>query len=198
MDTSADQMIETQVKRKRRRNSSASKGTSTMHFTLDSNKKILQALTDAKDQDNIVYCDKVLKVHTKFQLIPFQIVITKTQIYLFKESSGNLKRKISTHTIESVCLSHQSDNFLLLRFKNGGDLLLVSPNKIQIVRIIAQNWNKTVTAFPLSITDRFRYRIDENLIYAVIFTRADIGVQISIYIDKNEPKEDAKRPKKSK
>ena len=198
MDTSAEQKIENQIKRKRRRNSYAKKGTSTMHFQLDSNKRILPALQDAKDsQENIVYCDKVLKVHTRFQLVPFQIVITKTQIFLFKESSGNLKRKISMHTIDSICLSHQSDNFLLLRLKNGGDLLLVSPHKIQIVRIIAQNWDKAVIAFPLSITDRFRYRIDEKL-YAIIFTRSDFGVEISVYEDKNEPQQENKRTKKSK
>ena len=195
--SSAEQMIETQIRRKRRRNSSSNKGSSTMHFTLDSNKKILQTILDNKEtENNIVYCDKVLKVHTKFELIPFQIVITKTQIYLFKEASGNLKKKISMHTIESICLSHQSDNFLLLRLKNGGDLLLVSPNKIQIIRIIAQNWDKNVTQFPLSITDRFRYRIDEKLIYAVIFTRSDFGVEVSIFEDKNDPTQEIKRTKK--
>ena len=184
MNTQDAQKLDAQLRRKRRRNSSPKKR-SDFNLSLDSNnKKIISELQKNNDQENIQYTDKILRVGDEFKLFPFLIVITKKHIYLFKESSGNLKATIPINSIDSVCLSHQSDNFLLLRNKQGGDILLVTPYKQKIITVLANQWGKN-SMFPLSITDRFRYRINEKTIYAVVFTRVDFGVETSIYQEKN-------------
>ncbi|EAX81000.1 hypothetical protein TVAG_293610 [Trichomonas vaginalis G3] len=190
------QNLELKLRRKRRRNSSASKGTSTIRFVLSTDKKYMQTLADNHDQDNVEYSERVLLVHTEFKLVPFVLIITKSQIYLFKEQSANLKKKASCHNIDQVCLSHQTDNFMLIRLKNGGDILFLSPNKIQIARILAKRWDRS-SVFPLSITDRFRYRIDEKTIYAIVFSRSDFGVETSIYTE-NGSETPGKKSKSSK
>ena len=78
MEVSAkDKQLNETLRRKRRRNSSASKGPVNKQIVLDSNKKILQSLADKKEQDNIEFCDRILKAHQDFKLVPFQLVITK-------------------------------------------------------------------------------------------------------------------------
>lgn len=192
MSSQPEQIIENSFRRKRRRASSAEKNKSTLYFTLDTNKKIITALEQDNQLGCVEFADHVLRVVSEWKAVEFQFVITKNKFYLFKESSGNLKEENEILKIDNVYLSHQTDNFILLRMKNKSDILLISRNKMQIAAILARLWERTQSS-PITVTDRFRYKVntgkkdkDGAFIfqkYAIVFTRSDIGVETSIYLD---------------
>ena len=183
--------IEVSIRRKRRRNSSVDKSYNSIYYS-DSKKKISQELENSLDSDPIIFADKVLRMTSNFTLIQFQFIITKKNCYLFKDSnSSSLVDKFSIHIIDNAILSHQSDNFLLLRLKDRSDCLLVSRRKMEIINVLSKSWDRS-SNFPLSITDRFRYTHDNLNKYAIIFIRTEFGVKTSIYLEVQNSNEKAK------
>lgn len=183
-----DMRLETTFKRKRRRNSSPSKtadGDSGIHFSIDGNKKILPALS--AEDSNVVFSDRVLHLKPKMKLDQYQLIITGKQFYLFKDKSGTKKFNATFKEIEAIFLSHQSDNFMLIKIKGGKPaVLIVSRRKMEIVRVMVGNESSN---FPLRITDRFSFLHSDGKRYVMVFTRTEFGVQTSIY---NEDKDKAK------
>lgn len=183
--------LESQLKRKRRRNSSGSKSTANnIFFSIDQNKKIAAQLDAAKDKD-VVFSDRVLRLNAKMKLVPFQLIITSQNYYLFKDKSGKFKESNSLKNIESICLSHQSDNFMLIKIKGRKpDVLLVSRRKTQISEILAEQVTSETSPFAFTITDKFKFIHINELKYNVIFTGNRKGyVEVGIYEDESNPPE---------
>jgi len=162
-----------------------------IHFSIESNRKIQPVLTTNQDND-VLFADRVLKMSPDFKLIQFQLIITKKRFYLFKESSGNIKEQVTLKTIDNVNLSHQSDNFLLIRLQDRDDIFLVSRRKIEIISVLSKCWDRS-SVFPLAITDRFRYTHPNGNKYAIIFLRTEHGVDTEIYLEIKSNQVDPKK-----
>ena len=197
--------LETTFRRKRRRNSSPSKTTTNgIYFSIEGNKKILPALS--AEDSNVVFSDRVLSLKPKMKLDQYQLIITGKQFYLFKDKSGTKKLQVTFKEIEAVFLSHQSDNFMLIKLKGGKPaVLIVSRRKMQIVQVMAHQTSNESSNFPLRITDRFSFLHTDGKRYVMVFTRTEFGVQTSIYNeakdkdkDKDKGKEKADKRKKTK
>ncbi|OHS96206.1 hypothetical protein TRFO_10151 [Tritrichomonas foetus] len=193
--------FEGQLRRKRRRNSSATKqNTSSIYFATEQNKKIQLLLTENKDTE-IVFSDRVLRLDKNMKLVNYQLIITTKQFYLFKDKSGKFKESGLFKNIESICLSHQSDNFMLIKIKGSKksqDVLICSRRKIQISQVLVQQTQKETSQFPLTITDKFYFNHQTKAgqeRFMIVFSRIEpFGVQTNIYPDK--PKDDQKKKKK--
>lgn len=183
--------LESQLKRKRRRNSSGSKQSiNNINFQIDQNKKIASQLEVAKDKD-VVFSDRVLRLNAKMKLALYQLIITSQNFYLFKDKSGKFKESNSLKNIEAVCLSHQSDNFMLIKIKGRKpDVLLVSRRKIQISEILAEQVTSETSPFAFTITDKFKFIHINELKYNCVFTGNRKGyVEVGIYEDESNPPE---------
>jgi hypothetical protein len=204
MDRNA--FLETPLRRKRRRNSSPGKEKADvpglLFFPLDQNKKIAPALTP--EDKEAVFADRVLFFSKKLKFNLFQLIITQKHIHLFKDKSGNKKGTFRLRDIDKVAMSHQSDNFMLIKFKGGGEggalrsILIVSRLKIRILQTLAQTGSES-PAFPLTVADRFQFMHSNNTRYVIVFTRTEFGVQTSLYADNTaEPPANDKKHKKEK
>jgi hypothetical protein len=85
-------------------------------------------------------------------------------IYFFKSKSGKLKVSFSLCHIDKIAMSHQSDNFMLIKFKSDGSklrssILIAARGKIQIqiLQTLVEQTGSESLAFPLSVTDRFQF-----------------------------------------
>jgi hypothetical protein len=200
--------LEGTIRRKRRRNSSPAKqSTITAWFPIDSNKKILPALTEADDRE-VAFSDRVLRLSPKMKLVQYQLVVGQKQVYLFKDQSGNKKDSFALRDIEKVSMSHQSDNFLIIKLRTPkGDpppppkpgIVLVSRRKIQILQILNQQAGGEARGFAVTIADRVPFLHTDQKKYILVSTRTEFGVQSSFYIDtKGEAPEPTKPPKTKK
>lgn len=194
-------ILETQLRRKRRRNSSPSKQSAPgISFSIDQNKRIA-AQIQANQDSNVVFSDRVLRLDKKMKLVTYQFIITSKAYYLFKDKSGKFKESNALKDIESVSLSHQSDNFMLIKIKGKSrpDALLVSRRKTQISQILMQQTINETSQFPFSITDKFRFLHIDKKQYFVIFTGDKRGfVEIGIYKDDSVPEDTSISAKKKK
>ena len=175
-------ILEAQFRRKRRRNSSTEKTRSSLYLTLESNKRI-QPLLEERDDKDVKFYDQILFLDPTFKLQPYELLITATHLYLFKQQSGKLKIECEFRNIIGTFLSHQSDNFLLIRLQSIGDIVLVSKRKVQIVDILASLWQRN-SNFPIQIADRFKYTVKNKGKFAIVFSREPCGVRTSIYKEK--------------
>lgn len=176
-----------QLKRKRRRNSSPMKADEQCNVLLvgDSRKKLSQIIS-TDDDTSIAFSDRLLRFTPNMKLVQYQIVVTEKKLYLLKDKSGKLKVSLSLNLIKAICLSHQSDNFMLLKVKNQSDIILVSRRKTKLTEILMRQSMNENTAVPLSTMDRFTFTMD-GVKYIMVFTREkDYSVRTSIYLDKQQ------------
>lgn len=197
----APSYLDAPLRRKRRRNSSPGKQTEeTIHFSIDQNKKVLPALTAAEDANaTVAFSDRLLCYTHAGKLKLFQIVITHKYVHLFKDKSGKEKECFQLKDIDTICLSHQSDNFMLIKLKGGKPaVLLCSTRKSQIVQVIAHQTGNESANVPLSVTDRFSFLHADGKKYVIVFTRTEFGVQTSLYRDSKEEQSTNVKKKKHK
>ena len=189
--------LEGELRRKRRRNSSATKqSNNSIYFAVDQNKKIKEQLP-ANEYNEIEFSDRVLRLSKKMKLDNYQLIITNKQYYLFKDKSGKFKESNPFKNIESIILSHQSDNFMLIKMKSRKpDVLLCSRRKIQISQVLAHQTSQETSQLTFSITDRFYFNHIDNQRYYMVFTRTTFGVQSSIYKDDNAIQDQSAKKKK--
>ena len=176
-----------QLKRKRRRNSSPQKAEEETNvlFLGDSKKKISQILSN-DDDTNICFSDRLLRFTPNMKLVQYQLVITEKKIYLLKDKSGKLKDSLSLNLIKAICLSHQSDNFMLIKVKTQDDIILVSRRKTKITEILMRQSMNENSAVPLSTMDRFTFTMN-SMKYIMVFTREkDYSVRTSRYAEKQQ------------
>jgi hypothetical protein len=202
MDRSS--FLEGHIRRKRRRNSSPTKESgNTTWFAIDTNKKILPALTEADDRE-VAFCDRVLRLSPKMKLVQYQLVIGQKQVYLFKDKSGNKKDSFSLRDIEKISLSHQSDNFMIIKLRNPKSdsqaptrpgIVLVARRKIQILQILNQQAGGDARGLALSIANRVPFLHTDGRRYLFVSTRTDFGVQSSFYLDTKTDAGDKTRKK---
>lgn len=64
------------------------------------------------------------------------LLVTDFAIYIVDPESGALKRRIALATVEKLCLSELSDNFLAIIIPTEYDLLMASTRKTEIVTIL--------------------------------------------------------------
>lgn len=203
-DAKGPGFADNQLKRKRRRVSSATKNNATQFFQIDSNKNIAKTLTQNNESiDSVQFADHVLRLNRELKPELYQLIITNRHFYLFKDKSGAHKVSYSFNSIEVVCLSHQSDNFMLIKLKRkpdkfDPDIVLISRRKTQITQILSHQTRNENSYFPLSITDRFTFHHVDKQKYVMIFTRTDYGVETPIYHDNINPELIPKKKKKGK
>lgn len=151
----------------------------------DSRKKLSQIIS-TDDDTSIAFSDRLLRFTPNMKLVQYQIVVTEKKLYLLKDKSGKLKVSLSLNLIKAICLSHQSDNFMLLKVKNQSDIILVSRRKTKLTEILMRQSMNENTAVPLSTMDRFTFTMD-GVKYIMVFTREkDYSVRTSIYLDKQQ------------
>jgi hypothetical protein len=185
-------LLEGHIRRKRRRNSSPTKQTAnTTWFPIDTNKKILPALTEAEDRE-VAFSDRVLRLSPKMKLVQYQLIIGQKQVYLFKDKSGNKKDSFPLREIERISMSHQSDNFMVFKLRTPkgevdpaprSGIVLVARRKIQILQILNQQTGGDGRGFAVGITDRIPFLHTDGRRYITVSTRTDFGVQSSFYVD---------------
>jgi hypothetical protein len=184
-------VLDGHLRRKRRRNSSPTKQTtSSIWFPLDSNKKILPALAEADDRE-VAFSDRVCRLSPKMKLVQYQLIVAQNQVYLFKDKSGNKKDSFPLREIEKVSVSHQSDNFLVIKLRNPkGEsqppkpgIVLVARRKIQLLQVLNQQAGGDARGFAVSVTDRINFLHTDGKRYVIVSTRTDFGVQSSFYVD---------------
>jgi hypothetical protein len=122
---------------------------------------------------------------------------------LMKDNSGNLKRKCKYRDIDKLCVSHQSDNFLLIKLKNKEpSVLIVSRRKHEI----AQKVTATNTNVSWNCSDRFEMYHSTSKVstpdtvktYEIVFTKSKEHagvVEIGLYDITQEAAEAAKKAK---
>jgi hypothetical protein len=197
--------LDTPIRRKRRRNSSPEKQKATepglLFFPLDQNKKIPAALPP--DDKDVVFSDRVLRLSKNLTLAPSQLIITQKHIFLFNDKSGDKEDGFGLRDIDKIAMSHQSDNFMLIKFKSGQtgprpSILIVSRRKILILQRIVQQTGSESLAFPLSVADRFQFLHSDKKRYVIVFTRTEFGVETSLYPDNTAEQPPPPKHKKQK
>jgi hypothetical protein len=187
-------LLDGHIRRKRRRNSSPKKDTTnTIWFPIDSNKKILPALTEADDRE-VAFSDRVLRLSPAMKLVQYQLIVGQKQVYLFKDKSGNKKDSFPLREIEKVSMSHQSDNFLILKLRNPKSetqptkaaVVLVARRKIQLLQILNQQAGGDARGLAVSVADRITFLHTDGKKYILVSTRTDFGVQSSFYLDSGD------------
>ena len=183
MSKRPDDQFASMLKRKRRRASSGAKVNSNIYFNFESNRKVATVLQQ-KGATEIQISDCVLRVVADFKLVEYNLIITQKTIYLFKSSSGNLKHEIPIKSLETIVLSHQSDNFILLKVRREAkmpDFLFVSKRKSQITEILVRQTHNQKSDQLLTISDKLTFNHMDNQKYLLVFSRTQFGVETSIY-----------------
>lgn len=193
MSQAAGTSLDSALKRKRRRNSSPDKKNEPDGSILEANKKIGSVIGLGSV---VLFADRLLRLCKPTKMEVFQLVITMTHMYLFRERSASKNDCFALKDIEQIGFSHQSDNFLILKRKNNTDngrgftpdIVLVARRKVAIGQALMRAGCDG--RLRISVTDRATFTHVDGKKYTIIFTRSEYGVQTSLYLEKDKDKSD--------
>eukprot|EP01136_Pigoraptor_vietnamica_P006857 Opistho-1_new@40305 len=179
------------MEHKERRRSSAVKMFLGDHLGLASNPNIIKLLAK-NDDKRILFSDVITKINKRNKMQERVLLLTDAAMYNLEPSSYKCKRRIPLREIGSVSLSKLPDNFFALHVPTEYDYLLVSSKKTEIVTRILEGY-EAANGKKLSVTfaNSFDYRIDQDTVREIHFSRVDGGVSTQIYTKKKS--RDAKK-----
>eukprot|EP00002_Diphylleia_rotans_P028081 TRINITY_DN565_c0_g1_i1.p1 TRINITY_DN565_c0_g1~~TRINITY_DN565_c0_g1_i1.p1 ORF type:complete len:203 (+),score=52.73 TRINITY_DN565_c0_g1_i1:67-675(+) len=171
---------------KERRRSSASKITFYGDYAnMQNSAPVMKALSKNGDK-TIVFSDIVIKVNKRNKMQERILLITENNIYNIDPSHFKFKRAIKLTDLQSVSLSLLPDNFFALHVPQEYDYLMVSSKKTEIVTRLCETYRALVgNDLRVNFSNCFEYRIDDDTIKEITFSRVDGGVSTQI---SNKPK----------
>eukprot|EP01137_Pigoraptor_chileana_P009300 Opistho-2@57329 len=176
---------------KERRRSSAVKMFLGDHLGLASNVNVVKLLAK-NDDKKIVFSDVITKINKRNKMQERVFLMTDTAMYNLEPNSYKCKRRIPLKEIGSVSLSKLPDNFFALHVPTEYDYLLVSSKKTEIVSKILEAYEAVLgKELPITFANSFDYRIDQDTVREIHFSRVDGGVSTQIYTKKKS--RDAKK-----
>lgn len=173
---------------KERRRSSASKVHVGDHLNLQANAvvgKMLNKFNDGK----ILFSDLLIKVNKRNKMQERILVITETTVYNIEPHSYKMKRRIPLKGIGQISISKLPDNFFIFHVPNEYDYLLVSCKKTEIITTITDARQKSKDPVAVVVNNVLEYRLDQDIVREVHFTRVDGGVSTQIYTKKGPRKQ---------
>lgn len=176
------------IQEKERRRSSTNKIHLGDHLSLQSNTAIGKMLNKFND-GKILFSDLLIKVNKRNKMQERIFVITETTVYNIEPNSYKMKRRIPLKGIGHISLSKLPDNFFILHVPNEYDYLLVSCKKTEIITTIANARQRSQEPIQVIVNNVLEYRLDQDVVREVHFTRVDGGVSTQIYTKKGPRKQ---------
>eukprot|EP00004_Rigifila_ramosa_P025794 TRINITY_DN780_c0_g1_i1.p2 TRINITY_DN780_c0_g1~~TRINITY_DN780_c0_g1_i1.p2 ORF type:complete len:202 (-),score=68.03 TRINITY_DN780_c0_g1_i1:58-663(-) len=173
--------------RKERRRSSALKMFLGDYLNLANNPTVKKMLVKNSDT-NIIFSDVIIKVNKRNKMQERILLLTETSIYNVDPSNFKCKRRILLGELGSISLSQLPDNFFALHIPSEYDYLLVSSKKTEIVTRLSEAYKALKGSDMLiNFENSFDYRIDNETVREIHFSRVEGGVSTQIYT-KQKPK----------
>ena len=127
--------------------------------------------------------DVIIKVNRRNKMQERIFLLTETAIYNVDPGNYKCKRRIQLKELGSVSLSKLPDNFFALHIPHEHDYLLVSSKKTEVVsRLIEAYENLTGEPLSINFSNSFEYRISDNTMREIHFSRVEGGVSTQIYV----------------
>ena len=137
----------------------------------------------------VIFSDYVIKVNRRNKMQKRVLMLTDGGLYNLDPSNFKAKRRIDVTKLTHVSLSELSDNFFALHVDKEYDYLMVSGKKIEIVmHLMAIYEEKKKQALRVVFDNCFDYRIDEENVREIHFTKVEGGVSTQIYTKSSKQK----------
>jgi len=175
---------------KERRRSSGLKMFLGDYLNLSTNQTIIKLLAKHGDT-SVAFSDVIIKINKRNKMQERILLITEAAVYNIDPGSYKVKRRIDLLELGEIRLSKLPDNFFCLHVPKEYDYLLVSNKKTEIVTKLVENYaQKKGSDMPVTFSNSFDYKIDQDTYREIQFTTVDGGVSTQIFTKK---KKDAKK-----
>eukprot|EP00161_Ancyromonas_sigmoides_P008222 TRINITY_DN205_c1_g8_i1.p1 TRINITY_DN205_c1_g8~~TRINITY_DN205_c1_g8_i1.p1 ORF type:complete len:263 (-),score=111.22 TRINITY_DN205_c1_g8_i1:212-964(-) len=166
---------------KERRRSSAVKTQVGDNLALKNNSKVTKKMAKHGDS-TIIFSDYVIKVNRRNKMQKRVLMISDSAIYNLDPANFQCKRRIPFSILGSISMSKLSDNFFALHIPSEYDYLMVSGKKVEIVDHVREQAKRaTGKEIRVSLANSYDYRIDQDNVREIHFTKVEGGVSTQIY-----------------
>eukprot|EP00002_Diphylleia_rotans_P006791 TRINITY_DN1618_c0_g4_i1.p1 TRINITY_DN1618_c0_g4~~TRINITY_DN1618_c0_g4_i1.p1 ORF type:complete len:192 (-),score=54.25 TRINITY_DN1618_c0_g4_i1:334-909(-) len=174
---------------KERRRSSAAKALFVGDYIgAQSNAAIVKMIGKNGDK-SILFADLVVKVNKRNKMQERIFLVTDQALYNIDPGNYKCKRRIAIGDVGSISLSPFADNFFAIHIPQEYDYLMVSSKKVEIVTKICEAY-KALKGIDTTVifSTSFEFRIDNDLIREIVFTKVEGGVNTQIFTKQKQKK----------